>query len=81
MPAWSWWLIFGGIAVLGAVTFALLGLRLWRKTRALFGDIQRLSAVAESFGSALAAGSNHPAPTAVFEPGGPPIAGRHRARP
>jgi hypothetical protein len=74
MPAWSWWLIFGGIAVLALVVFAVIGLGLWRRAKALFGDIQRLSVLAESL-DALTSAPGH----TVGTPGPSATAGRHRA--
>jgi hypothetical protein len=72
MPAWSWWLIFGGIAVFGAAVLGTLGLGLLRRTKPLLADLERLSALAASMSSTLGgidATPPHPAT---------PSPGRHR---
>jgi hypothetical protein len=34
-----WFLLFAGVAVVWAVVLTLLGLRLWRRAKALFGEL------------------------------------------
>lgn len=43
----KWLLLFGGIGVLAAVLYALLGLWLWRRTKALFAEVERATERAE----------------------------------
>lgn len=43
----KWLLLFGGIGVLAAVLYALLGLWLWRRTKALFAEVDRATQRAE----------------------------------
>lgn len=53
MPAWSWWLIFGMIAVFAVLVLGGLGLGLWRRVKLLLTDLDRLSALAASFSATL----------------------------
>lgn len=43
----KWLFLFGGIGVLAAVLYALLGLWLWRRTKALFAEVDRATQRAE----------------------------------
>lgn len=62
-----WVLLFGGIGVVAAVVYALLGLWLWRRTKALFAEVDRatdraeLALAADAPGSRLPAESTRPA--------------------
>jgi hypothetical protein len=72
MPGWSWWLIFGGIALLAALVLGGLGLGLWRRAKPLLADLDRLSSLASSLSTTLGgidAAPPHPAT---------PAPGRHR---
>lgn len=73
MPAWSWWLILGGIAVVAVSILGGLGVGLWRRVKALLGDLERVSALAEQLSAALGAGAQSPAHPAT------PTPARHRS--
>lgn len=43
-----WFLLFVGVAVVWALVLALLGLRLWRRAKALFGELSAAQAKIEA---------------------------------
>ena len=51
-----WFLLFAGVAVVWMVLLALLGLRLWRRAKALFRE---LSAAQDKLEAAQATGPHH----------------------
>jgi hypothetical protein len=73
---WWWVLIFGGIAIGGLALFAVLGLQLWHKIKALLKELGALSAafaiLERAMGPAVA--SDEPA----WQPD-PLAIGRHRS--
>jgi hypothetical protein len=43
-----WFLLFAGVAVVWAVVLTVLGLRLWRRARALFAELSAAQAKLEA---------------------------------
>jgi len=65
---WWWFLLFGGIAVAALGLFVLVGLQLWRKAKVLVAELARLSALAGTLETAMAAARPGDEPTWSPEP-------------
>ena len=76
MSFWWWVLVLGGIAVVGLVVLAVLGLGLWRRSKVLITQLGRLSTAVATLETAF--GPAEPDAEPRWEP--EPVAiGRHRA--